>query len=59
MGDVYEHVTSAMKEQVRTVLEDHWQRNLQALKQAEREWIVETVPRLGEYYRAPDEKRVS
>ncbi|WP_238581030.1 hypothetical protein [Streptomonospora alba] len=59
MGDVYEHVTPAMKEQVRTVLEERWQRSVQAVKPAECEWIVETAPRLGEYYRAPDEKRAS
>ncbi|MFD0772921.1 hypothetical protein ACFQZ2_03185 [Streptomonospora algeriensis] len=59
MGEVYEHVTPAMKERVRTVLEDRWRHSLHTLKEAEREWLVETVPRLGEYYRAPDEKRDS
>lgn len=59
MGEVYEHVTPAMKEQVRTVLADRWRHSLHALKDTERAWIVETVPRLGEYYRAPDETRAS
>ncbi|GAA4947440.1 hypothetical protein GCM10023224_33880 [Streptomonospora halophila] len=59
MGEVYDHVTPAMKEKVRTVLDARWQRSLHTLKEAEREWVVETVPRLGEYYRAPGEKRAS
>ncbi|MBB4932765.1 hypothetical protein F4561_003585 [Lipingzhangella halophila] len=41
---------------MRTIVEDRWRRSLQALKPPERQWIVETVPRLGEYYRAPDEQ---
>ncbi|WP_343233633.1 hypothetical protein [Streptomonospora sp. PA3] len=59
MGDVYEHATPAMKEQVREVLDDRWRHSLRTLNESERRWIVETVPRLGEYYRASDEKRAS
>ncbi|GAB3450064.1 hypothetical protein GCM10027570_24830 [Streptomonospora sediminis] len=59
MGNVCENVTPAMKEQVCTVLEERWQRSLHALKETERQWAVEKVPRLGEYYRAPGAKRAS
>ncbi|WP_193789932.1 hypothetical protein [Streptomonospora alba] len=56
MDEVYEHVTPAMKGQMRTVLDHHWRQSLQVVKPAEREWLVETVPRLGEYYRAAGAK---
>ncbi|GAA1749195.1 hypothetical protein GCM10009834_02500 [Streptomonospora arabica] len=57
MGDVYECVTPAMEEGVRTVLHQSWRRSMHSLKETEREWVVETVPRLGEYYRAPPVKK--
>ncbi|WP_211351798.1 hypothetical protein [Haloactinospora alba] len=53
MANVYEHVTPAMKEQMRSALEARWRQSLQALKPAECQWILETALRLGEYYRAP------
>lgn len=58
MGNVYEHVTPAMKEHVCAALDTRWRHSLQSLKPHERQWIVETIPRLGEYYRAPGEQKV-
>ncbi len=59
MGEVYEHVTPPMKKKVRDVLEERWRQSLQALQPGERERLMETVPRVGEYYRALDTRRAS
>ncbi|MDA2814745.1 hypothetical protein O4J56_29140 [Nocardiopsis sp. RSe5-2] len=48
-----------MKKKVREVLEERWRQGLQALQPGERERLMETVPRVGEYYRALDTRSAS
>ncbi|MBV2364682.1 hypothetical protein KUM37_15285 [Streptomonospora sp. NEAU-YY374] len=52
MGHVYEHVTPAMRDQVRSALEERRLRCLEALHPQERERLMEMVPQTGEHYRA-------
>ncbi|WP_193374820.1 hypothetical protein [Nocardiopsis baichengensis] len=52
-------MTPPMKKKVRDVLEERWRQSLQALHPGERERLMETVPRVGEYYRALDAGRAS
>ncbi|MDA0565146.1 tyrosine-type recombinase/integrase [Streptomonospora sp. S1-112] len=59
MGHVYEHVTPAMRDQVRSALEERWLRSLDALHPQERERLMEMVPQIGEHYRAHRRKEAS